>query len=129
MTFCGPVFDQGLVGVTASLKWSGYYPGLIGRLTELHGGYYNRHWGFDVSFEAQVATEFAAFVRRARQGRDLLLAAGDGQGLAGFVALDSGAGEPGLRLRWFIVRPDMQGGGLGRALLDRAMTFAGGKQL
>ncbi len=111
--------------MAASLTWSGYFPGLIGQLTELHGSYYNRFWGFDVSFEAQVATEFAAFAGRVRRGRDLLLAAGDDRGLAGFVALDGDAGEPGARLRWFIVRPDMQGSGLGRELLERAMAFAG----
>ena len=36
---------------------SGPIPGAIGRITELHGSYYHKHWGFGQFFEAKVATD------------------------------------------------------------------------
>jgi hypothetical protein len=33
----------------------GYAPGAIGRVVEMHGDYYARHWGFGVFFEAKAA--------------------------------------------------------------------------
>ena len=40
---------------------SGYLPGAIGRITELHGTYYAKNWDLGLYFEAKVATELAAF--------------------------------------------------------------------
>lgn len=37
----------------------GYLPGSIGRVAELHGTYYHKHWGFSLFFEAKVATELS----------------------------------------------------------------------
>jgi hypothetical protein len=37
----------------------GYIPGSIGRVAELHGTYYHKHWGFSLFFEAKVATELS----------------------------------------------------------------------
>ena len=33
------------------VRLSGYIPGAIGRISELHGKYYHEHWGFDLFFE------------------------------------------------------------------------------
>ncbi|MBU1275169.1 MAG: GNAT family N-acetyltransferase [Proteobacteria bacterium] len=101
----------------------GYYPGVIGEVTRLHATYYARHWGFDLSFEAQVSRELAEFLQRAEPARDLFLAARGPAGFAGSVALDS-AFEEGTRLRWFIVEPAWQGRGLGRELIARCLDFA-----
>src|SRR5215472_3096171 len=43
---------------------TGYTPGSIGRVAELHANYYQQHWGFGLFFEAKVATELAAFLGR-----------------------------------------------------------------
>ena len=48
----------------------GYRPGAIGRVAQLHGEYYHRHWGFGLFFEAKVATELAAFLSRCDETRD-----------------------------------------------------------
>ena len=37
----------------------GYVPGAIGRIAELHGVCYHDEWGFDLFFEAKMATELA----------------------------------------------------------------------
>ena len=38
---------------------SNYVPGAIGRIAELHGRYYNKHWNFGLFFEAKVAIELS----------------------------------------------------------------------
>ncbi|MCF8047714.1 MAG: GNAT family N-acetyltransferase [Desulfarculaceae bacterium] len=101
----------------------GYYPGVIGEVTRLHATYYARHWGLDLSFEAQVGRELAEFLERADPARDLFLAARGEDGLGGCVALDS-TFEEGARLRWLIVEPAWHGQGLGRKLLSRCLDFA-----
>ena len=40
------------------VKLSGYIPGAIGRVAELHGRYYHEYWSFDLFFESKVATEY-----------------------------------------------------------------------
>ena len=102
----------------------GYYPGAIGEVTCLHATYYARHWGFDLSFEAQVGRELAEFLERADPARDLFLAARGDNGLGGCLALDSAFPE-GAWLRWLIVEPAWHGQGLGRKLLSRCLDFAG----
>jgi hypothetical protein len=46
----------------AAIKIHGYYPGVVGKITEIHAVYYHEHWGFDVSFETQVGRELSIFV-------------------------------------------------------------------
>ncbi|MBI5843501.1 MAG: GNAT family N-acetyltransferase [Deltaproteobacteria bacterium] len=99
-------------------------PGVIGRITALHSTYYHEHWGFDLSFEIQVAGELAAFMDNFDPKRDYFGAAFSGGDFAGAVAVDGkDAQGQGARLRWFIVDPKFQGRGLGRELLKEAVSF------
>ncbi len=103
---------------------SGYYPGVIGKVTELHAVYYHLQWGFDVSFEIQVAREAADFLENFDAKRDGFWAARAGDAFAGCIALDGRLRETlGARIRWFIVSPEYQGKGLGRFLLRKAVEF------
>ncbi len=107
------------------LAWTAYHPGVIGQVTALHATYYARHWGFDLSFESQVARELSEFLCAFDPARDFFLAAWEGQSLAGAVALDGhSTPEEGARLRWFIVAEAWQGRGLGRELVRRLLDFA-----
>jgi GNAT superfamily N-acetyltransferase len=105
-------------------RLKGYCPGVIGKITELHATYYNKNWGFDVSFETQVGRELSEFISGFEEGRDgFWIAEVDGQ-FAGSIAIDSRDGNvDGVRLRWFIVSPEYQGKGIGRTLLRTAVTF------
>ena len=105
------------------LSLVGYSPGLIGSITQAHAVYYHENWGFDLSFESQVARELAGFLTRLDPGRDLFLAALMGEAFAGSVAVDGGEADA-ARLRWFIVEPAFQGRGIGWTLLKRAKEFA-----
>jgi GNAT superfamily N-acetyltransferase len=106
------------------LQWRGYFPGVIGQVTALHGVYFNEKWGFDVSFEAQVGKEISEFIIQFQEYRDNMWFVSSGDTLAGCAVVDgSQADSQGARLRWFMVAPQFQGHGLGRALLDKAVEF------
>ena len=71
-----------------SIDIGGYCPGAIGRIAELHGEYYHRHWGFGLFFEAKVATELAEFLGRFEQGCDgFWTLCGNGR-VEGAIAID-----------------------------------------
>ncbi|MDZ4165223.1 MAG: GNAT family N-acetyltransferase [Smithellaceae bacterium] len=101
---------------------TGYYPGIIGRIVELHAVYYHRHWGLDASFEIQMASELASFVAGFKEKRDGLWVASTPERLIGAVAIDGKDTQvEGARLRWFIVAPQFQGTGVGKRLIGLAI--------
>ena len=108
----------------SDVRFTGYVPGVIGKITEAHGVYYSENWGLDISFETQVGRELSEFLARFRQGQDGLWAADVAGAFAGSVAIDgSDPGIQGARLRWFIVTPAFQGNGIGKALLGKSVQF------
>jgi GNAT superfamily N-acetyltransferase len=103
----------------------GYIPGVIGRITELHGIYYGQVWGSVPGFEAMVATELAQHLSRYTPGRDLLLTAHLDGRLVGSILVDGTQSElPGARIRFVIVEQESMGKGIGRELMERAIAFA-----
>jgi GNAT superfamily N-acetyltransferase len=107
-------------------RWelTGYYPGVVGKVTEIHATYYYENWGFDVSFETQVGRELSEFIRNFEENRDGFWVSTINGELAGAIAIDgSEADEEGARLRWFIVPPKFQGRGIGGTLIKRAIDF------
>lgn len=110
------------------IEIGGYYPGVVGKITELHAVYYHENWGFDVTFETQVGAELSEFVRRFDENRDGLWVATRRGELAGAIAIDgTEASTEGARLRWFIVAPQFQKGGIGKNLILRAIAFCSQK--
>lgn len=103
---------------------TGYVPGAIGRITEIHARYYSQHWGFGLYFESKIATELAEFLNRFDPSRDgLWLASANGQ-IIGAIAIDGiNVSTHGAHLRWFVVAPDFHGLGIGDKLLRNALTF------
>jgi GNAT superfamily N-acetyltransferase len=103
----------------------GYTPGCIGRIAELHAGYYAGHAGFGLAFEAKVARELAGFCERFDDARDGLWLVMQGGRVEGSIAIDGqhGHDKAGAHLRWFIVSDALRGQGAGRALLQRAIDF------
>ena len=106
------------------IRPSGYVPGAIGRITELHATYYKKHWDFDLFFEAKVATELSGFLGHFDPAHDGFWLAMMNDKIVGAVAIDGNeAKTSGARLRWFIVAPEYQGRGVGQRLLEEAVTF------
>jgi GNAT superfamily N-acetyltransferase len=103
---------------------SQYIPGLLGRITQLHAGYYHRHWGFDLFFETKVAAELGNFLHHFDPAIDGLWAVMTDDELVGSVAIcGRDAGTLGARLRWLIVAPPYQGRGFGNQLMREAVGF------
>ena len=103
---------------------NGYVPGCIGRIAELHGSYYAKHWAFDLFFEAKVATGLSEFLQRYDRDRDGFWTAALNERIEGSVAIDGvHADGEGAHLRWFIVSEQLQGRGAGSLLIDRALHF------
>jgi len=101
---------------------TGYTPGAIGRVTELHAAYYSRHWGFGAFFEAKVASEMSEFVCRFDEKRDGMWCAMVGGRIEASVTIDAVAAErSGAHLRWFITSDVVRGTGLGGRLIDEAL--------
>jgi GNAT superfamily N-acetyltransferase len=107
---------------------TGYLPGIIGRVAELHGTYYHRTVNFGQFFEAKVATGLAEFTARLDRPCNRLWSAVEateaGPRIVASVAIDGeDLGNNLAHLRWFIVDDSIQGRGIGKQLLQQAMAF------
>ena len=106
------------------IKLSGYIPGAIGRIAELHGNYYHEHWSFGLFFEAKVAAELSEFLCRFHEAHDGFWIASAEDKIVGSIAIDGiDVANKDAHLRWFIVAPENQGQGIGKVLLDEAIQF------
>lgn len=104
----------------------GFSPGTIARITEMHAQYYSAEWGLDIRFEAQVAEGLAEFATRYMPGRDLLLRAERHGKTVGTITIDGkypSAENGEAYLRWFNVDALARGMGLGKTLMEEAMSF------
>lgn len=102
----------------------GYAPGSIGRIAELHGTYYQAHWGFGLYFEAKVARELSEFLQRYDENRDGIWISTVNGRVEGSIVIDGiHADKEGAHLRWFILSDALRGKGVGRNLLGSAMAF------
>ncbi len=102
----------------------GYTPGIIGRIVEMHASYYSRLVGFGAGFEIKVAGGLAEFVARLEKPENgIWYAEKDGR-IVGSIAIDGeDLGGRRAHLRWFIVDNGRRGAGVGKALMQKAMTF------
>ena len=103
---------------------TGYIPGSIGRISELHGTYYYDHWGFGLYFEAKVAIELSEFLQRYDQSSgEIWIATLNGR-VEGSAVIDGiHAENEGAHLRWFIISDALRGKGVGRKLITKAIDF------
>ncbi len=102
---------------------TGYRPGVIGRVAQLHAEYYSRAVGFGHAFEAKVATELADFCGRLGRPENEIWTVCLGGAVHGSLAIDGeDLGDGRAHLRWFILDEATRGLGLGRRLLDLAVA-------
>ena len=103
---------------------SGYNPGAVGRVTELHARYYHANWDFGLYFETKVAVELAQFMQSFNPARDGFWVALIDKKIIGSITIVGEESSPrSARLRWLILDPEYQGRGLGTRLMREAMDF------
>ncbi len=103
---------------------NGFEPGALGRVVELHGCYYAKHWDFGTYFEAIVADGMAGFAQRYDPAKDRIFLAKAGGSIAGSISIDGEGKQDGTaKLRWFILDETAQGAGIGARLMAAAMEF------
>lgn len=112
-----------------SIEISGYRPGALAAILKLHMAYYSKHWKFGLPFETKVASELAHFLMRKNDIDDSFLSAYDSDGaLVGSITIDAlHKDTEGAHLRWFIVSSSVSGSGVGRELLERALSHCDNK--
>lgn len=100
-------------------------PGDIGWMLHRHGVLYQAEFGYPMAFERYVAEGIAPVLAHFDPALDQMWVAwSDGRRL-GTVAVHHDPQRQGwAKLRWFLVEPAARGVGLGRALLEQALSFA-----
>jgi len=95
--------------------------GDLGDIVKQHGLLYAKEYGYDYTFEAYVAEPLAQFVKRQNPRERIWLVKLDGD-LVGSICICE-LSETEAQLRWFSVTPAARGKGLGKVLMDNALTF------
>jgi N-acetylglutamate synthase-like GNAT family acetyltransferase len=109
---------------------TGYSIGAIGRLVELHALAYHQRCGYDFSFEVFVARELGEFITQFNPACDGLWLYKKAGAIVGCVAIDGhNAGSEGARLRFLIVHPAHQGRGVGKVLMENAVSFCNDRSI
>jgi N-acetylglutamate synthase-like GNAT family acetyltransferase len=105
-------------------KVTGYIPGIIGRVAQLHASYYSENWGFGKYFEAKVASELSDFISSYNQTKDYIFSLSINGEVEGSISIDGTSENNNVaHLRWFIVSDKLRGEGAGNILLEQAMKF------
>ena len=97
-------------------------PGDIGYITYLHGALYAAEYGLDHTFEGYVAVGLGQFAQSYDEGKDFFAVAESEGKIVGSIAIVGHPQQIG-QLRWFLVHTHARGQGVGRTLLQKAVTF------
>ena len=96
-------------------------PGDVGYLTYLHGTLYAKECGWDHTFEAYVAGPLAEFAKSHNERERIWIVEKDGM-VAGSIAIVE-ASDSVAQLRLFLLHPSLRGHGIGRILMNEAISF------
>jgi GNAT superfamily N-acetyltransferase len=107
---------------------TGYIPGVIGRIAELHADYYSKNWGFGSYFESKVATELSNFIQSYNQEKDCIYTVLSQGKIEGSISIDGSSESNNIaHLRWFILSDNLRGNGAGNQLMQHALRFCNEK--
>lgn len=100
----------------------GLQPGDVGDIIRIHGQVYAAEYNYDLRFEQYVTETLQEFLQTYDPNKDRVWLASCFGELAGMIAIiHKGRGR--AQLRWFLIKPELRGIGLGKALMKEAMDF------
>jgi len=98
-----------------------FKPGDLGMVIHLHGLLYAKEYGYQTCFESYVAKTVHEFYQRFDPELDRIWLCEHNGKLVGSLFLMHRE-ENTAQLRFFLIRPEYRGLGLGKLLMDRFMT-------
>lgn len=98
-----------------------FRPGDIGTMVYMHGSLYQVEFGYGIPFETYVAEGLVEYYRQYNPARERVWLAEHEGKIAGTLLLKN----RGLsaQLRYFLIRPEYRGLGLGKKLIELYMDF------
>jgi len=94
----------------------------LGIVLSMHGELYHQEYSFNHEFEAYVAEGIVEFARKYREGRSSLwIAESKGKAIGTVTIMEKTPQQ--AQFRWFLIRPDYRGIGLGRLLMENTINF------
>ena len=96
--------------------------GDIGYLIYQHAVFYNREYGFDISFESYVAETMIKFINSYDEKKERLWIVEKDDTIMGSIAIVHVDNET-AQLRWFLLDPEVRGKGIGKKLVSTAVDF------
>ena len=96
-------------------------PGDIGAIIKLHGEYYARNNGFNYTFEPYVAIPLSEFVMNKKESESIWIVEKEGEVKGSIAIVDHGNNV--AQLRWYLLDESIQGFGIGKELIDKAISF------
>ena len=96
-------------------------PGDVGYITYMHGILYAPEQGWDYTFDGYVAIPLSDFAKSHSSRERIWIAEKEGM-IVGSVAIVKFS-EKVAQLRWLLLDPEVRGKGLGRRLVEEALSF------
>ncbi len=96
-------------------------PGDIGYIIYLHGSLYFEEYGYDTSFETYVAIPLSRFAQNIKENEKIWVIEKDTKIVGSMAIVEHSKKE--AQLRWLLLHPEIRGHGLGKRLIDEAITF------
>ena len=96
--------------------------GDIGCIIQMHATLYGSEYGYGIQFETYVALGLHEFYAAYDTGRDRVWICEHGDRMVGSMLLMH-RGSDTAQLRYFLIRPEYRGIGLGKCLMDLWMQF------
>jgi GNAT superfamily N-acetyltransferase len=112
--------QRGLAAAHATLRHD-QRPGDVGEIIRMHGLLYAAEHGYGIDFEGYVAKTIAA-CSWPLEGRERLWILERDGCVRGSIAIIT-ASEKEAQLRWLLLHPDLRGAGVGKGLVNDALSF------
>lgn len=97
-------------------------PGDIGYMTYMHGIFHHKECGYGLSFEGYVAQGLNEFLQKYNPEKERVwICEYDNKIIGSLLLMDRGSGT--AQLRYFIIKPEYRGIGLGKKLMEQFIEF------